>query len=68
MLHGLEYMYANDCFTKITVISTLDHLLSVEEFKNTTRWPGGVAQMVECLTNKHKALSSNPSTGDGEGA
>jgi hypothetical protein len=28
----------------------------------TTLWAGAVGQIVECLTNKHKALSSNSST------
>jgi hypothetical protein len=26
-------------------------------------WAGGMAQVVECWPSKHKALSSNPSTG-----
>jgi hypothetical protein len=25
-------------------------------------WDGGMAQVVECLPNRHKTLSSNPST------
>jgi hypothetical protein len=30
-------------------------------FKIITYWAGGVAQMIDCLPNKHKALSSSPS-------
>jgi hypothetical protein len=29
--------------------------------KNADFWTGGMAQVVECTSNKHEALSSNPS-------
>jgi hypothetical protein len=32
--------------------------------KITNDWAGGMAQAVQYLTHKHKALSSNPSTAE----